>query len=189
MPGTYWLVLEVNGQTYKQSLIVTPDPRIHISQADFVEQFHTAQNVSSQMDASYDGYTQVMALRNAIDDRQKALASNTAAKDATDALKALDEQVAEVGEGKGQEFGIGALNRELARYAFMIESGDAPVSAPLAEGVQLGCQALGKRLASSSDIDQKKIGPVNDLLGKYNLAPLPVASNVPAAPDCSAIGR
>ncbi|HTZ96926.1 MAG TPA: hypothetical protein VMB18_11045 [Terriglobales bacterium] len=190
VPGNYTVVLTVNGQSYRQPLTITPDPRVHVSQGDLVEQLRYAQNVSAQMNASYDSYQQVTALRDAISDRQKALASNQSGKDAADALKALDGPVAEVENGKGAEdLGVGPLNRELARYAFMIESGDAAPSEPLTEGVEQGCQQLHQRLAAWADINQNKIAPVNDLIHKYNLAPLPIASKVSSAPDCAFAGR
>jgi photosystem II stability/assembly factor-like uncharacterized protein len=189
VPGTYTLVLTVDGQSYKQSLTVTLDPRVRVSQGDLVQQLGTAQNVSAQMDASYDGYEQVTALRDAIADRQKALASNQSAKDAKDALNTLDGQAAEVENGKGEEFGIGPVNREVSRYAFMVESGDAAVAQPLIEGITLSCQLLRQRLMAWSDINQQKIGAVNALLGKYGVAALPIASNIPAGPDCASIGR
>jgi photosystem II stability/assembly factor-like uncharacterized protein len=184
VPGTYTLVLEVNGQSYKQSLSVALDPRVRVPQADLVRQLRIAQNVTAQTNATYDSYQQITALRAAIDARQKALLSNSAAKDATDALKNLGVEVAEVEEGKAEQPGIGPLNRELARYGFMIESGDATPTAPLADSAEQTCQMLGKRLAEWQAVNQNKIGPVNDLLHKYNLAALPVASNIPVAPEC-----
>jgi photosystem II stability/assembly factor-like uncharacterized protein len=189
LPGNYTVVLEVNGQSYTQPLTVTLDPRVHVSQGDLMRQLRAAQNVSAQMDVSYESYQQVTALRDAIADRKKALASNQSAKDAVEALKTLDGQVAEVENGKSEELGVGPVNREMARYAFMVESGDAAPAETLVEGVDLGCQQLQQRLTAWSDINQNKIGPVNELLRKYNAAALPVASNIPAAPDCAAIGR
>jgi photosystem II stability/assembly factor-like uncharacterized protein len=189
VPGTYTLVLTVNGQQYKQTLNVTIDPRVHLSQNELQQQSRIAQNITVQMAASYDGYQQITALRAAIDDRQKALASNQSAKDAGDALKALDTQAAEVENGKAEDFGVGPVNRELARYIFMVESGDAPVSAPLAEGVEQTCQMLGQHLTQWREINQSKIAPVNDLLAKYSQTALPVASNIPAAPECVSSGK
>jgi hypothetical protein len=105
-------------------------------------------------------------------------------KDAADALKALVDQVAEVGEGKPADLGIGPLNRELARFAFMIESGDARPASLLEASVEQSCQNVGKRLGQWRDLNQQKILPVNTVLQKYNMAELPVASNIPAAPAC-----
>ena len=59
VPGTYSLVLTVNGQQYRQPLRVTLDPRVQASQADLVEQLETEKSISAQMAVSYDGYSQI----------------------------------------------------------------------------------------------------------------------------------
>ena len=102
----------------------------------------------------------------------------------TDALKALDDQVADADDGKPDELGLGPLNRELARLAFMIESGDARPAALLEGSVEQYCQELGKRLTQWRELNQQKIAPVNALLQKQNLSPLPIATDIPAAPKC-----
>jgi hypothetical protein len=189
VPGEYSLVLSVNGKTYRQPLTVTLDPRVHTSQSDLVQQLDAEKNISAQMAASYDGYDQVRALRAAIADRQKSLDPDPAKpdptkKDAADALKALDDEAADIGDGKPEELGIGPLNRELARLAFMIESGDARPAALLEAGVDQSCQDLAKRLTQWREFNQQKILPVNTLLQKHNLAPVPVSANIPVAPRC-----
>jgi photosystem II stability/assembly factor-like uncharacterized protein len=184
VPGQYSLVLTANGHTYRQPLTVTLDPRVQASQADLVKQLDAETSISDQMAASYDGYAQVEALRAAIADRQKSLGTDATKKEAADALKALDEQAAEIGNGKPDQLGLGPLNRELARLAFMIESGDARPATLLQAGVDQYCQELGNRLTQWRDLDQQKIVPVNALLQKQNLALLPAAANIPAAPSC-----
>jgi photosystem II stability/assembly factor-like uncharacterized protein len=184
MPGNYSLVLTVNGKSYRQPLTVTLDPRVHASQADLVRQLDTEINISAQMTASYDGDGQARALRAAIADRQKSLGSDAAKKDAADALKALDDHVENIADGKPDEFGIGPINRELVRLAFMIETGDARPASLLQAGVDQHCQNLTRRLEQWRDLNQQKIAPVNALLQKYNLPPLPVAANFPTAPAC-----
>jgi len=184
VPGEYSLALTVNGKTYRQPLTVTIDPRVQVSQSDLMQQLDVETSVSDQMAATYDGDVQARALRAAIADRQKSLGTDPAKKDAVDALKALDDQAADIDDGKPEDLGLGPLNRELARLAFMIESGDARPAALLEASVKQYCQNLAKRLTQWRDLNQQKVLPVNTVLQKYNLAPLPVAANVPAAPRC-----
>jgi photosystem II stability/assembly factor-like uncharacterized protein len=189
VPGEYSLALTVDGQTYRQPLTVTLDPRVLTSQSDLVHQLDVETSVSDQMAASYDGDLQARALREAIADRQKSLGNDATKndptkKDAADALKALDDQAADVLAGKPEDLGLGPLNRELARLAFMIESGDARPAALLEASVEQYCQDLSKRLTQWRDLDQQKIQPVNALLQKQNLTSLPIAANIPAAPRC-----
>ncbi|MCU1284326.1 MAG: hypothetical protein JWO13_676 [Acidobacteriales bacterium] len=182
-PGEYTVALTVGGQTYKQPLTITLDPRVHVSQADLVLQLNAEKSISAQMAATYDGSDQVTALRTAITDRQTQLAKNPAAKDAADAIKALDERAMLVADGSRTELGLGPLNRELARLATMIESGDARPASALQASVDQSCEQLGKRLASWHELNGQ-IASVNSTLQKYSVAALPVASNIPAAPAC-----
>jgi photosystem II stability/assembly factor-like uncharacterized protein len=183
VPGKYSVALTVGGKTYRQELTVVLDPRVHVPPADLVQQLDTEKSISAQMAATSDGYYQVAALRAAIADRQKALAGKPEAKEAADAAKALDDKAALVQNGNRTELGLGPLNRELARLAVMIESGDARPAAPLEEGVNDYCQQLAKRLGQWREANQS-IAAVNGLLQKYSVAPLPVAANIPAEPSC-----
>jgi hypothetical protein len=97
----------------------------------------------------------------------------------------LDDQVAEIGDGKPDDLGLGPINRELARLAFMIESGDARPASLLEASVEQYCQNLAKRLKQWSDLNQQKILPANAALQQENLAPLPAAANIPTAPRCA----
>ena len=186
VPGQYSLVLSVDGKTFRQPLSVSLDPRVHVPPSDLVQQLDAEKNIAAQMSSTYDGYEQVHALQEAIADRQKSLGADATStkKDAADALKALADQVAEVGEGKPADLGIGPLNRELARFAFMIESGDARPAALLEASVEQSCQNVGKRLGQWHDLNQQKIAPVNIILQKYNMTALPAATGIPPAPAC-----
>ncbi len=189
MPGQYSVALTANGQTYRQPLTVTLDPRVQASQSDLVKQLDAETSIADQMAASYDGHAQVQALREAIADRLKSLGSDATnadatKKDATDALKALDDQAKDIGDGKPEELGLGPLNRELGRLAFMIESGDSRPAVLLEAGVEQYCQQLAKRLTQWRDLNQQKIQAVNDVLQKHNQALLPVAANIPSTPRC-----
>ena len=184
VPGQYSVVLQVGGKEYRQPLSITLHPRVHASQADLEQQLATQKNISAQMAASYDGDKQIVALRDAISERQKSVGTNSAMKDVADALKSLDDQVAEIDDGKPTEFGMGPINRELARLASMVESGDARPAAPLQDAVEQSCQTLTKRVGEWREVNEKKISPVNELLKKNSLAALPVAGQITSAPSC-----
>jgi photosystem II stability/assembly factor-like uncharacterized protein len=193
-PGEYSAVLTVNGTTYRQPLTVTLDPRVHVSQADLALQLDAERSIAAQMAASYDASAQTRALRAAIAEPQKSLVPDPAKpdpakpdpakKEVADALKALDDQAADISDGKPDALGIGPLNRELARLAFMIESGDARPAALLQAGVDQYCKELDKRLEQWSDLNKEKIPTVNALLQKNALAALPAVTNIPPAPAC-----
>jgi hypothetical protein len=180
VPGDYRLVLTLNGQRHTQTLHVTLDPRVHVSQADLVAQLEAERSISAQMAASYDAYEQVATLRAAIADR---LRTTNSSSQAADALKGLDKQVDEVQNGTTTDLGVGPINRELARLAAMIQSGDARPAAPLAAGVDDACHALGKRLAQWRELN-RKLAETNQTLQKQNTPALPVSAGIPADVPC-----
>ena len=182
--GEYTVALTVNGHTYKQPLSITPDPRVKASQADLVAQLTTETNISAMMAITSDGYMQLSDLRKAIAERQKALASGAQAKDALDALMALDEQTVKIANGSRSDLGIGPINRELARLLTMVSSGDSRPATPLKDGTATMCRELTQRLAQWRDLNEKSIPQVNTLLEKYSQTPVPGASPVPSSPEC-----
>ena len=183
VPGKYRIELNVAGKTYSEDLTILPDPRVKVTQQDLEQQLDAEKSISAQMAVTYDGYNRTAELAKAIAERQKALDGNAEANDAADALKALGEKVALVENGARTELGLGPLNRELARLAIMIESGDARPAEPLQAGVDQYCEQLQKRVPQWREANQA-IAPVNTLLQKYNLAPLPMAATIPDAPKC-----
>ena len=184
VPGTYSLVLKVDGKSYSQPLTITLDPRVHVSQADLVEQLAAEQNISAQMAASFTGYDQVTTLRVAIADRTKATSGNTALQKLTDALKSLDERAAKLETGTPQDLGFGPLNRDLARTATMIESGDARPAELLQANITQFCQALAKRVTEWSGLNKNDIPSLSSQLQAAGLSGLPVKSEVPRGPEC-----
>ncbi len=176
VPGKYFVVLTVNGQSYRQPLTIVPDPRVKVPQADLVAQHTTLREISGAMSATYDGFLQLAQLHTAIADRVKTLSPNIQAKDAVDAMQALDKQVTAVSAGSPDELGMGPINREMARLVSMLSGGDARPPQQLQQAVEMSCDQLGKRITQWREINANAIPQVNQLLQKYNLAALPSAA-------------
>ncbi len=121
-PGTYSVVLTVNGQSYKQSLTVAPDPRVNLPASAYAEQFALAREVE-QMRA---------ALAAALAD------AGTVVK-RTDISDAMKRRVTEVsGTIAGDEFtapppsesSLRFISQAIAKVANALDSAD---SAPTAD--------------------------------------------------------
>jgi photosystem II stability/assembly factor-like uncharacterized protein len=104
-------------------------------------------------------------------------AADPQAKAAAEALKNLDVKIAEILEGAGGSIGIGAVNRDLARTSFMIESGDAAPAPTALEVIDDSCTALNKSIAAWRTLNSDTLPSVNSILEKAKLFPLPVASS------------
>jgi photosystem II stability/assembly factor-like uncharacterized protein len=181
-PGNYEVVLTVDGKTYRQPLVVGPDPRVRATQADLDAQLALAERITGVMATTYDGYYKLAALRDPILDRLKSLSANPQAKDATDALTALAKELGEIAEGSNAGPGLGSLNRDMSRLLTMVESGDMRPAETAASAAADSCESLRKTLAHLKKVNEESLPAVNKLLAKYNLAPLPAPAVATDAP-------
>ncbi len=191
VPGMYTAVLTVAGQKYRQNLAVTMDPRVKVTQADLEEQLAWAQKAMRGLAASKGAYPQLTSLLDAIADRQKSAASDAGL---TAALKAAGEKILAVREGSRPPAdappgtlptpGVGPVNRDLARAFAMIESGDMRPSETAKSTVQELCTALDKDLDAWRQWNLQELPKLNTQLAAFQLAQLPMATNIPAVPGC-----
>jgi photosystem II stability/assembly factor-like uncharacterized protein len=182
-PGSYEVVLTVDGQTYRQPLVVRPDPRVRATQSDLEAQLALAERIGDMMRASYEAHNGVASLAAELYGRMKALSSNPNAKDASDAAAALMKELFEVSEGANNSPGFGPVNRDLARYLSMVESGDVRPAESASVAVADSCDSLAKAITSLRKINEESLPALNKLLAKYNLSPLR-APSVPADVRC-----
>jgi photosystem II stability/assembly factor-like uncharacterized protein len=179
-PGAYEGVLTVDGKQYRQKIDLVPDPRVHASASDMIEQWNLAHAISMAMEASYNAYNEYAALQTEIVLRQTSLKDNAQAKDLLDALAKLQKTATDVAEGSGEAPGIGPMNRDLSRYLVMIESADMRPAASGQKASQETCVALQKNLAIWLMLNDENIPAVNRQLGTVHLAALPLARPKPA---------
>ncbi len=184
VPGRYKVELSSGGRTYAQPIVVKPDPRVRASQADLEAQFDLAKRVTDALAASYDGYRQLTELRAALADRSVALGGKAGAAEAVNAAKGLDAQLAALQNGTAAAPGLGLVNRDMARYFNMLESGDARPAETLRAAVTEACKALTRTLGDWRELSTAAVPSFNTQLGARKLAPLPAATTIPAAPPC-----
>ena len=70
-PGSYTVELTVDGKTYRQPLTVKPDPRVKVSQADLVSQFHLARKVERAAFQVSQAESAAVKLLDVLDTRMK----------------------------------------------------------------------------------------------------------------------
>ncbi len=188
IPGQYTATLVAGEQKLTQPFTITLDPRVHVSQADLALQLESALRIDAGLKSSFEAYNSATPLRKAIEDRSKildaSLKDHPETKEAADAVKALNKQLEMIVQGSMRDPGIGPINRDLARIDFMIEVGDAAPSESALEAIADSCSGLSKQLAAWHELQSQKLPPVNALLDKYKLAPLPAAA--PATADAPA---
>ena len=175
VPGKYTAELTYAGKSYKQPLTIMPDPRIHASQADLVEQRDVALMASRGMRSSFDTFHQVDALRKALDQSQKSLTAADVAK-AKPAADALRKKLDSVEKGTAKAPGIGPVNRELARLIFSVESADMRPADTVKAAIQQNCDALAKSLEQWQQLNQQDVAAFNEVLSGMKVSAPPVAA-------------
>jgi photosystem II stability/assembly factor-like uncharacterized protein len=183
VPGTYEVIMMVDGRAYRQFLIVTLDPRVHVSQADLEAQLDVARMIDAWMDSSYHSYNEVGALRAALAADQKVLPASPQTKELSDALQALDKELSEIQDGTNTAPGFGAINRDVARFVTMIQSGDIRPAKSIIENATPSCLALGNNLVRWRKINSETLPGVNQMLKQKKLTLLPVVA-VDKDPRC-----
>jgi photosystem II stability/assembly factor-like uncharacterized protein len=163
VPGNYTVELTVDGKTYRQPLTVKLDPRVHASDQDLEIQSAQARRITAGMNVAYAEYKKVDALTTALDESKKN------AKPAPDTAE-LEKQIKAVAEGTHDLPGLGAVNRDLGRLLFGIESADQRPSAPQVQALEEQCNALDNVLALWKQL--------NDGLAKQNPLNLPIDNDV-----------
>ena len=175
-PGSYELVLTVDGKPYRQKLEVVRDPRVHASAADLMEQWNLARKIATAMEASYIAYNDYAALQSAITARVAALKDNPQARETLESLAKLQKSVEAVGEGAGESLGIGPMNRDISRYFIMVESADIRPAASARKAAFDTCVGLQKNLETWRKLNEEDVAAVNKLLAAAHLEYLPVSN-------------
>ncbi|MFZ3215888.1 MAG: hypothetical protein WA192_07505 [Candidatus Acidiferrales bacterium] len=206
VPGQYTIFLIGNGSLMKQSLTITLDPRVHVSQADLEAQLLAGKRIDAGLAASTKAFQSIANLRAAIANRLKTLGvkpaekpladrisgalgenekpaaaavpanASPAAKDSIAALSALDQKAAAIVEGTFEIPGVGPINRDLARTSFFVDSGDGAPNATAKAALDESCTTLTKDLAAWHDLDSQAVPAANTVIAKSGLAALPTAT-------------
>lgn len=183
VPGKYEVVLTIDGKTFRQPMRVILDPRVRVAPGDLEAQLDLALIIDSWMNISYRSYGDVSRLRAALAAAQKSLAGNLTAKNASDAAQALDKELSELQDGTNAAPGFGSVNRDVARFVTMIQSGDIRPAKSIIENATPSCVALQNDLLRWRKINSETLPALNNLLKQHNIVPL-IAVTVDKDPAC-----
>ncbi len=183
VPGEYIVELSAGGKRDRQTLVVSPDPRVKASAADFAAQIDLATRLTDSLSATYDGYSRFRELRNEISRRLQALAGMPNTRDAKAAVEAFDKKADGIQNGSAAAPGLGLVNRDLARFYQMLLSGDARPTQRVQAVTLESCEALSTALESWRRLNAADLPAINRRLARFKLAPF-AAIPVPSTPDC-----
>ena len=168
VPGNYQVILKVDGQTFRQPLVVRLDPRVSVNPGDLEAELEVARMIDDWMNISFGVYNDISRIRAAITLAQKN-------GPVSETVKNFDKQLAELQEGTAEAPGFGAINRDVARFVSMIQSADRHPAKSIIENAAPSCVALKNNLGRLRQLYQTS----NNL---SPTAPLPVPKD-PRCPD------
>jgi hypothetical protein len=183
-PGTYDLVLTVEGKSYRQKLRVNPDPRIHISAADYAAQFNLSRHLCDLMEASASSFNDFALLDTQFADRKKSLPA-AAPKELTDTLAEAGKQKDALEIGSEQSPGFGTINRDAGRYLEMVQSADIAPTASVLKLYQSTCEAYNKDVAATNKFSSETIPALNQLLEAQKLGAVTFTPSTTHPPACA----
>ncbi len=172
VPGDYSVELEVGGRTYRNSLSVRLDPRVHASQEDLKEQADLEKRTITGMEASFAAFNQAKSLSAAIDDRTKAVKSERL----KEAAAALKKNIDGIQNGPATAPGFGLVNRDLTRLLNGLQSANVRPSDTQQSAVEWQCQSLGVAIKRWRRLNMQDVSALNEMLSAEKVSLLPVAA-------------
>ncbi|MEP6884179.1 MAG: glycoside hydrolase [Gammaproteobacteria bacterium] len=169
IPGAYRVRLKIDTHQSEQPLMVTADPRVGISQQDYLAQLDLAQSLAGALDASSAKLLQVKALR----DQLKSLVTAEAAIAAR--AKALDTQfqsLMDPASGTQDDTthrGLERINDEIHQLYEQVVAADAAPSRSQQSAADSLFKDWRSLAASSTQIWQGDLAGLNQALAKSRL--------------------
>jgi photosystem II stability/assembly factor-like uncharacterized protein len=168
-PGTYELVLNVEGKSYHQKLRVVADPRVRIAPADFAAQFDLSRRIAVLMKDCAASFEPLVALHEQLAERKKSLSANSS-KELNDAFAAADRQIAALQAGSDEAPGFGTINRDLTRLLPMVQSADIAPTDSLRNAFRTNCDAYARNLTAAQKLATETLPALSKLTEAEKLA-------------------
>jgi hypothetical protein len=178
LPGKYEVRLTANGQTTKQTLEVSMDPRVDVTPDQLQHEFTLEQNVIQLVGDSFGGYHQTLLMHEAI----VADEAKPEALPILDALKDLDKKVSRLqGSQSGGPPQTGKpkptfvlMNRELGSLATLVDSADAAPTEAMQTAYNDYCRDLKGVAVAWNVLVKEDVPAMNEQLTKQHLNSLDI---------------
>ena len=170
-PGTYDLVLTVDGKSYRQKLRVAPDPRITLTAADYAAQFDLSRKLCDLMEASATNFHALAPLDEQLAGRKKSLPA-AVSKQLTDSLADAQKQLDALQSSTEQAPGFGTINRDAGRYLEMVQAADIAPTESVLKLYQFSCEAYGNNVVATNKLASETLPALNKLLEAERLVPV-----------------
>ncbi|GAA0706218.1 hypothetical protein [Dokdonella soli] len=130
LPGDYQVVLNVDGQQFRQPLVVKVDPRVQVSRTELEQALHFSQAIGTELARVWQGYGEVDAVHKQLDAlvKQRGAATQSPLKEA---LAAFAAKLEPLRAGKGESApNLGKISEVLTSLETDIEGADRAPTPP-----------------------------------------------------------
>uniref|UniRef100_Q01PB5 Sortilin N-terminal domain-containing protein n=1 Tax=Solibacter usitatus (strain Ellin6076) TaxID=234267 RepID=Q01PB5_SOLUE len=172
LPGQYEVRLTAGGQTLRQPITVTLDPRLQVSQQELRQQLELAQKIAAAMSVTYQGYNQGMQLRADLASRLASLKQLGKSPETVSAAETLDGKVQTLANAAGPPAGLGPMNRDLTRLMIGVGQSETPPAEMLTEAFDGLCHDTKAALARWKELLTAELPKLNALLAEQGIPPL-----------------
>ncbi|TAL86535.1 MAG: hypothetical protein EPN74_04520 [Rhodanobacter sp.] len=125
LPGTYQVVLHVDGKSYRAPLVLKMDPRVKLDRPALVAGLAFSQNLGATLLQLWQDDGQVQAVRKQLAALDRKLAGSEANRPLRDAVEALRHKTDPLVTGSGEKsFNLAAMNDALTGIATDVEGSD-----------------------------------------------------------------
>lgn len=184
LPGTYQLVLHVDGKSYEAPLKLVMDPReTAVAQADLAAGLAFSQDIGKQLLEVWRNYEQVQAVRKQLTTLDGQLAGDAAHAAQRASVEALLKQTAPLVTGSGEHsMNLRAINDGLTDIATDVEGADRAPTDGQRQVVAASEERYGKAQALWQQIRRQDLPALNRDLHRAGLAEVraPASDDRPA---------
>ena len=187
LPGKYEVQLKAGGQTFRQSLEVKQDPRVHVARNELQSALDLQLKISAVLGKNYEAHQQVKQLRARLAELMKRPKDDPVAV----AAKALDGKVGSL-EGEAtpiletpKGMSLMTVNDSLTALIALVDGADSAPSEESFAAFRRVCQGWKEQLGNWEQLKSKELEPFSALLGRNNLAPAASMPTVAADISCN----
>jgi photosystem II stability/assembly factor-like uncharacterized protein len=185
-PGRYTIELAVDGRTLREPLVIVPDPRVHLDDAVYAEQFALARKIESDQERLAAAAREAKQLHKGIAEARRNAASDAklvAALDALDADVVTRAGLVEAGNVHNAwsmppttTTNLRFVGETLGKVAGAVDGADAAPTPDAIAGHTAAKALLDRALADWQVLTSTKLGAVNAELRRAGHEPLSLAA-------------
>src|SRR5581483_2099626 len=175
-PGNYAVVLTVNGRSFRQPLVVKPDPRVHLPPAAWQREFDLARKVEAESVKASQALDEATELLKKLEQRKKGAASSLQAQIASAIAQGEDISGAQLETDPRNSMGsparnaasLRALSGNLGGLERAVDGADADPGPDARASYAALSKALDATLAAWQQWKTQVLAPLNAALGPAN---------------------